>query len=364
MLSFHTAADCCPVGHACLDQATVERAPAADALERAARCLARDQVDGAFRDPYLSYVYPAENLPVASTIPGPRLTYRRVDADVVLALLARHGAPPEPLAAAVRQAEKTLKEIVPVWRDAGLDNVRRGARQGGVALDTFCIVGWLNQDDAMARVVADALDGDGWLPGALYDDGEERFRLAADESWCVRLLVTTHPGLGGAARVVDRIAGQLKRDAQADPGGRGVFYEAWHLAMALEKAGPAYADIRHRAVAVLRAWALLHEAATDEHAERRAADIMEWANLASGDVLDPVEDRALTLRVVQILLRSQSEDGCWRFPPDSTGRAESATSFLTLRAMLALASYGDEVWPITTSPGDAGVAAGVPPPAP
>src|SRR5262245_24283548 len=68
-------------------------APGDSALEaargKAAACLARDYDGRAFKDPYLRYVYPEEKLPPVAA--DPDLSYRRIDAAIMLALLEREG---------------------------------------------------------------------------------------------------------------------------------------------------------------------------------------------------------------------------------------------------------------------------------
>jgi hypothetical protein len=236
-----------PQSGSALDAASIE-----SAFGRGAACLGRD-IDpkggsAVFRDPYLTYVYPDERLPVP---PGARpLTYRQVDAATILVLLGRTGAIPEPLATAAAEAAKRLSEVAPVWRGRGFSNVKRGSRPDGIALDTFCVVGWLNGDEAMAREAAEAIDGDGWIPPGWYE-GAEKFRAATDESWCLRLLAATHRLDTASSRVLDRIIAEFRSRAREAPHDRqrllgldasrarareasadaGAFYEAWHLGM-------------------------------------------------------------------------------------------------------------------------------------
>ncbi len=132
-----------------------------------------------------SIVYSDEQLdcPLADC----RLTYRLLDAYINLAFLDRAGVPHGPARPQFERGRKVLDAIVPAWREAGPLQRHKDPVEGGVALDTYCIVGLLHQDRAMAKVAAGHLDGDDWLPGNHYDDSES-FRKLADETWCVRLL--------------------------------------------------------------------------------------------------------------------------------------------------------------------------------
>jgi hypothetical protein len=306
------------------------------AFQNAATCLAGTFDGNGFRDPYLTYVYPGENLPLPKG--GPRLTYRMIDADTVLVLLGRAGRVPASLEGAVEKAGASLRGVLPVWRGSGIYNLRKAPSPNGVALDTYCFVGWLYQDREIASVVAADRDGDGWLPEKMYA-GEERFRLDADESWCLRLLASpAGPGIEEAAPVIDRIASTLHRETASDPSGSAAFYEAFHLAMVLSEAERSRKGLpsRHRpleddVVAAFSAWA----SARGGDAASEARDILEWANLAAADLPDGVGSASLRARAIDVLLRGQSADGCFRIPGASP--PGSGTSFLTLRALLALA---------------------------
>ncbi len=301
------------------------------ARTRAAACLERDYDGRAFRDPYLTYIYPEEKLPRASA--DPDLTYRRIDADIMLALLERKGSVPAPLRPAVEQARRVIHELPASWAGWGFSNVRRGTRPDGIALDTFCIVGWLERDGSMAAAALQALDGDAWLPEGLYE-GEELFRRDADEAWCLRLLAScAGGGMAPARRVLDRLVADLRAARKEAPAGRHAFYAAYHLALLLEDSpdlgsGFDAARLQQELEATLEAWAAERPVGAE-----RAADVLEWANLAATR-LPGLDMAGLRRRAREILLRQQNEDGCWRVP--GARPPEAGSSFLTLRALLAL----------------------------
>jgi hypothetical protein len=288
------------------------------AFRSAAMCLAGDSRAGdQFGDPYLSYVYVDEHLPVGAGT-GP-MTYRVVDADIILTELARLGPLPAGLARRAAHAESALRAALPLWRGRGFSNTLRSHRADGIALDTFCMVGWLFQDDQMAREVAAAVEEDRWLPPRWYD-GPQSFRATADEAWCLRLVAQAGGMDNATAAVQARLGAEFESTGAGDPAGDAAFYEAWHLGM-LSADG--------RILATLRAWAEAHE--RSGHAGQE--DILEWANLASSDVLP----RTLRERALRILLDHQRKDGCWSIP--GVVPANLASSFLTLRALVALQLY-------------------------
>lgn len=309
------------------DPVAVERA-----LRGGAACLERDFDGEAFRDPYLTFVYPAEKLP---SPPGrPPLTYRMLDADTILVLLGRERAAPPGMEKMIAGAGRAIHEAAPLFEKAGLSNVRKGARADGVALDTYCIAGWLEGSEAMAREVARALDGDGWLLDGLYD-GEERFRSNADECWCLRLLVSQRVDPSSWRPALDRISKSVLDHAERSPSDRGAFYDLWHLGMVLREIDTHHPKIP-ALVAALHRWAAAHRAPDGASSPD---DLFEWVNLASSDLLRGKAGVELRDEAASITLKAQDAGGCWRVPGEASG---SGTTFLTLRAMLAIAPYRPE----------------------
>lgn len=307
------------------------------AFERGVSCLASDLEEGRFRDPYLRFVYPGEALPAP---PGRRpLTYRQVDAAAILSLIGRTGPVPEPLATVMREARADLAALAPVWRGRGFSNTARDPRPDGIALDTYCIVGWLNGDIGMAAEAAAAIEGDRWLLPKWYDDAES-YRAPADEAWCLRLLASTSRFHDPASRVLDRIVTEWRQHRREDPGGTAAYYEAWHLEMVVSEllahgsaADPRWMRLSDEIADGLRAWAEAH-AAMRAAGDARRADLLEWINLVTAERIEP----GLRLQAAEVLLATQEGDGCWRIPG---GRhPNSATSFTTLRGLLALRRYG------------------------
>jgi len=310
----------------------IETASAARAFDRGEACAASRHAADGFVDRYLEYVYPGEDLPRPEG--SAKLTYRRIDADTVLVLLARASNLTGPLAPIARNADASLRSALPLWRGRGFTNVRRNPRADGVALDTFCFVSWLYRDEAAAREVEAAVDGDGWLPDRLYD-GEERFRRSADEAWCLRLLTATGIEAPAAGKPFDRIVAEFRRDAADAPAERGTFYEAYHLGMLVGggASGASSDPLAREILAVLRAWAAAHPVADRSD----PGDLFEWANLASAEILDGPGGNGLPDEAVRVLLATQGSDGCWS--PSAKDGAAPGSTFLTLRALLALAPY-------------------------
>jgi len=318
-----------PLLAALRDGKPAESAGAIDAaFHKGASCISR-AVDskGTFGDPYLSYEYPEERLPAPEG--ARRLTYRIIDAYAILTMLRRAGPLPSELEGIAAEAEQALRRLAPAWRGRGFTNTLRDPRSDGIALDTYCIVGWLSADADMAREVVDAIDGDRWLPAGWYDD-LQRFRATADESWCLRLALSAGKPDPPVLRVRDRLAADLAKAREKDPAGLDAFYLAWHLGMLaadgkLPDAQPAIIDI-------FSAWTRAHV----RKGRTARSDIVEWVNLASSETLVHAGARgARTAELAtQATLDHQDPDGCWTIP--GARPANDGYAFLTLRALLAL----------------------------
>jgi hypothetical protein len=301
--------------------------PVDGAVDRGLAFLARSWQGDAYDDEYLRFVYPDEKLDCP--LPDCRLTYRLLDAYINLAFLDRAAVPHGPAQAQFSRGREVLEAIVPEWRERGLYNVKRDPVAGGVALDTYCIVGLLSEDRAMAGVAAAHLDGDDWLPDNHYDDLQS-FRKLADETWCVRLLqFASRPG----RRQVPRLArAALDRGRELLAQDRPLEFRvnvALHLLYLLN-------DLDDRSLRGDRdpLEKLLLAAAEDPGIQN---DLLSQANileaLASGkDVPEPAL-RPLAER----LLSHQEDDGGWHSMVGETGTGLRV--FTTMRALLALTGY-------------------------
>lgn len=316
---------------AALGPRSLAAGPVEGAVERGLSFLAGAWRDEAYDDEYLRFVYPDERLDCP--LRDCRLTYRLLDAYINLAFLDRSGVPRGPAAPQFARGREVLDAIVPAWREQGLYNVKRDPAADGIALDTYCIVGLLHRDRAMADVAAEHLDGDDWLPENHYDDGQS-FRKLADETWCVRLLrFASRPGRRQFPRLA-RVA--LRRGWDLLEQERPVEFRvnvALHMLYMLD-------DLDDRSLRDDRnsLQELLLVAAEDPEIE---GDMLTQANVL--DALASSEDvpvRSLAA-LADRLLRHQEADGGWHSRIGETGTGLRV--FTTMRALLALTRYGERV---------------------
>jgi len=282
----------------------------------------------AYDDAYLQYVYADEQL--ECPLAGCRLTYRLLDAYINLAFLDQAGLAHGPARAQFLRGREVLDAIVPLWREQRLYNVTRAPQKGGIALDTYCIVGLLYEDSAMARVVAGHLDGDGWLAEDYYDPPQS-FRKLADETWCVGLLAVAgdDPALAGklvrvlVTRARDRLGEPLSAEARVNI--------ALHLVYLLMRAeDPTFEE------------ALAYFIDQLDHSARDPAlesDLLTQANILEALARSGRVERTRLSAFAKILVANQEPDGGWHSRIGEQG--SSLRVFTSLRALLALKRYRD-----------------------
>ena len=140
-----------------------------------------------FNDDYLKYIYPGEELDCP--LENCKITYRKLDSFFNLIFIKNEFNNYNTLNKEVLEADRTLKSLLSLWREKKLYNIINETMKdnNGIALDTYCILGYLYEDKEMANLALLSLSNDKWLPESFYQ-GDQDFRTIADESWCVRLI--------------------------------------------------------------------------------------------------------------------------------------------------------------------------------
>lgn len=310
--------------------ASISHSPAAspaDAVAHGVAFLARSFQEAGYDDEYLKHVYPGERL--ECPLPHCRLTYRLIDAYVNLVFLDREGVPHGPAGEQFARAREVLAAIVPEWRERGLYNVKRDPDGEGIALDTYCIVGLLGEDRAMADLVAAHLDGDDWLPDNHYPD-EESFRKLADETWCVRLLESaSRAGRRDVPRLTHLSLQRGRALLQEDRPAEFRANVGLHLLYLVD-------DVGGRSLRAEREFFrnLLLESAADPALR---SDSLTQANILQALVSSGGVPKGAVRDIAERLLRHQEEDGGWHSRVGETGT--SLRVLTTMRVLLALTQY-------------------------
>ena len=159
-----------------------------DSINKGLNYLAQAKTnDFSYNDEYLKYVYSGEAL--ECNLPNCKITYRKLDAYFNLKFIKNEFQDYSLIKQDVEEADKILASLIPIWRNKKLYNIVNETMKdtSGLALDTYCILGYLYNDKEMSTLVLNSLYNDEWLPSNFYQ-GDQDFRTIADESWCVRLI--------------------------------------------------------------------------------------------------------------------------------------------------------------------------------
>jgi len=163
-----------------------------DSINKGLNYLVQAKTSGfSYNDEYLKYVYPGEAL--ECPLNNCKITYRKLDAYFNLKFIKNEFQDYSLIKQDVEEADRILTSLIPIWRNKKLYNIVNETMKdsSGLALDTYCILGYLYNDKEMSTLVLNSLENDNWLPSSFYE-GDQDFRTIADESWCVRLVAKSN----------------------------------------------------------------------------------------------------------------------------------------------------------------------------
>ncbi len=292
-----------------------------DAIERGAGFVAAAWSPFHFADPYLAFVYPGESLTCG--LPNCRVTYRTLDAYFALHFLQPRLQAKElrRLEAPLGEAQQVLADLAPRWVNVPIENaLKSSASDGGVALDTYCILGTVEQSAPMAQHLLEYLTEDNnFIDDQYYQD--DRWRNIADETWCLRLLAET----GSSApldELLTRQAEQAKTFLSNDENAAAKSGVAYHLLM-LDEAGKGSESDR-----------LMWQ---EEIVNLLRSSQLDGDSISLGNALEVLSesgysDREFLALLANYLLALQGKDGAWRVNNEYP-------AFSTLRALNGLAAY-------------------------
>ena len=312
----------------CSDGVTHPTRELDSALARGLTCAVGAYDGDSFRDDYLRFVYPGEEL--ESPLPGRPLTYRTLDAYFIVQMIRQAGVAPADAGPLFDRAEAVTAALVPLWQRRGIYNLRRNPVPEGIALDSYAILAVLRHDREMAQAVEAGLDGDGWLRSDLYV-GDEAFRRLADESWAVRAVLIANPN--AAERILRGLCREILRALETERDAVARANLVIHGLLALDELRSVdFATSVDDARAPLRAEGLrllLQESIQ--------SDTLTLANLVDALLPDAAVGDELLAPHVRELLRRQDGNGCWQPSLDSAD--SSGWVFATLRVILTLGDY-------------------------
>lgn len=297
------------------------------AVERGVEALARAHTPYQYDDPYLKFVYPGED--IACRAPGCRLTYRLLDAYFALTMIESRLTTNERAAIADQSQERdsAFADIGPRWRNAPIINtiMSTAADSGGIALDTFCILGTLTHDQGLARRSLDYLTPDNnWIADDYYQD--DRWRNIADETWCLRLAAETGILPDRLGNMIDRKIIETREFLKSNEPANAKLGVLYHMLLLLStKGAPDQPEVR--AEFQSDAAAIAQTGALDQ-------DPIALGNLLEAMAASGYSDQQFLAVAARHLLALQGADAAWQ-----NSGANRYPVFTTLRALAGLTAY-------------------------
>ncbi|USN53467.1 MAG: hypothetical protein H6760_04910 [Candidatus Nomurabacteria bacterium] len=297
-----------------------------EAISRGLDFLAQSHHPYTFDDAYLQYLYPDENL--SCPLPNCQLSYRLLDAYFAVAMLRDRLSAKEKqsIQDVLEEQEAVFEILLPTWRTAPIEGTLRSeaASSESVALDTYCLLGYLTKDKAMAEHALEYLSPSGeWFAADHFTS--DQWRNIADETWCIRLLAVTETYPEQFANMVETKTIEVRGFLQSQKPVAEKIAAVYHVLLMIQEPGITQSAEQ---IPVLQetAAALIASASTQ-------LDAVTMANSLEMLTLSHFSTDSYVSGLREGLLRSQSTDGAWRYGDDN-----QYAVFATLRSLLGLTS--------------------------
>jgi hypothetical protein len=227
--------------------------------------------------------------------------------------------------AALAEGVNVLADLAPRWRNAPIQNaLKSSASDSGVAIDTYCILGVVKQDVAMARHILSYISEDDNLIDDRYFQNDT-WRNIADETWCLRLIAETETPLAQLNIMLNAQADQGKSFLASRETVSAKLAVLYHLLMLDSRARP---TLPNRDLWWEKTVELLRTGAVDD-------DPISLGNALEALSNSGYPDQAFLRILTNHLLALQGDDGAWR-----TGGQYPV--FTTLRALNGLAAFREQ----------------------
>ncbi|MCF7861271.1 hypothetical protein K9M79_03410 [Candidatus Woesearchaeota archaeon] len=319
-------------------------------------------------DDYLKYVYPGEDLLCPN---GCYITYRILDAYFDVKILwdieneFDNGSSDNRLKDISMKemhhiADKNMNSIRNLWsKEAYFDNIayvdvaseKAIGRTEGIALDTFCILGFLYNDSAMgdysySKVVLDPQDPSylKWMSISKYDYGDQ-WRKLADEIWCIMLSSKTGHDVSG---LIDKKEEEYKQFMMNDYGCLFDAAAALHMLMMYDTAETYSTELCNGCD-----WTQEIEDMQDQlvmlmGSESCNSNTLLLSNVITELIKTKYDNNTYIDESIEEIISRQTQCGAWYptiiedYKNDNCGYTENTDNgqaFTTLRALIALAYY-------------------------
>lgn len=297
-----------------------------EAISRGLDFLEQSHQPYTFDDAYLQYVYPDENL--SCPLAGCQLSYRLLDAYFAIAMLGDRLSAKEKhsIQDVLDEQEGVFETLVPKWRTAAIEGTLRSeaASTDSVALDTYCILGYLAEDKAMAEHVLEYLSPSGeWFAADHFTS--DQWRNIADETWCIRLLAVTETYPEQFANMIETKTIEVRGFLQSQKPVAEKIAAAYHVLLMLNEPNIPY-QVELIPELQSEVASLISGASTqlDPVTMANSLEMLTLSHFSTDSYLSDLREG---------LLRAQSPDGAWRYGDD-----DQYAVFATLRSLLGLSS--------------------------
>ncbi|MFH1916948.1 MAG: hypothetical protein ABIJ21_06830 [Nanoarchaeota archaeon] len=283
-----------------------------------------------YADEYLQYVYPGESLACPLETPC-NITYRLLDAyfDVYFLEEAMPGL--QGLENQRKDAHAVLLGVAKNWENEKINNViRSDAGSGGVALDTYCIVGYITKNPKMAEIARSYLTEDNnWMPSDYFEG--DAWRNIADESWCIRLFIEVGYDKELTIQLVDKLIADTDNFINdkniTDTDKLSVVYHTLYILSEFEKYDNRYLEKKRKYSDFINYFSY----------KNLAGNTLMLANLLDVMVAADYDNPAAIEEIADKVLLAQESSGYWKISsdfPDNQGQV-----FTTFRALIGLNNY-------------------------
>jgi len=309
------------------DEPNIQSRSIDQSIDQGLAFLAQAHTPYHYADAYLEYVYPGEQLECG--LPECNITYRVLDAYFALTMLKEQLNFPdqEVIREQILESEVVYDDLVPRWQEARIYNTIKSTEEdrGGIALDTYCILGYLLEDKTMAQRALSYLDTSGeWLAEDAYP--VDTWRNIADETWCLRLLAVTqepHDSFDWQPNINTKIE-QTREFISSDESANSKLGVLYHMLMLLSEPNVQVSQ------AIIKEFQ--KEVYTLEQTGAFDNDPVALANIIESLAISNYDPEVYIEKLSDRLIAMQNTDGSW------TVGQQNYPVFSSFRALIALAT--------------------------
>jgi predicted house-cleaning noncanonical NTP pyrophosphatase (MazG superfamily) len=302
------------------------------ATEKGVAYLESAYQSGTYADNYLTFVYPGEHIACPLSTPC-NVTYRLLDAYFDVYFLEQAMPHLKGMEQQRKDAHAIVEGIAKQWEKERINNVITSSSDpGGVALDTYCIIGFITKNKAMAGTAWSYLTADDdWMPNDYYIS--DAWRNIADESWCMRHFIAVRLDKDLEIRLIRKMINNTNEFIQdqnrTDLDKLSVIYHAIYVLNDYENA---YKDLQFHQQKLSYADFISYFSS-----KNLAGNALMVSNILDVMVASHYDNPAALDEIAKNVLNAQEAQGYWKISQDFP--ANEGQVFTTFRALIGLNEY-------------------------